>query len=88
MVKIIGHPDLYVVDCKASSWSNQWIDRDGGIYCFSNDWQPSRYIKAWVLNPPTPLQNIFKPTQALVELPEGFEMPLGSIWQDPDTKKC
>lgn len=45
-------------------------------------------LKAWVLNPPTPNQNIFLPTQALVESPvcEGFEVPLGSIWQDPDTK--
>ena len=93
MVKIIGHPDfLYVADCKASSWSNRArIDRDGGIYCFPLAMTGNRpdILRAWVLNPPTPLQNIFKPTQALVELPvcEGFEMPLGSIWQDPDTKQ-
>ncbi|MEH2239215.1 hypothetical protein [Nostoc sp.] len=33
-------------------------------------------MKDWVLNPPTPVQNIFLPTQVLVETPvcDGFEV--------------
>lgn len=92
LVEIIGHTDfLYIADCKASSWANRaQIDHDGGIYCFPLAMISNRpdILKDWVLNPPTPGQNIFLPTQVLVETPvcEGFEVPLGSIWRDPDTK--
>jgi len=61
-----------------------------GIYCFPLAMTGNRPdILDLGTQPAYTLQNIFKPTQALVELPvcEGFEMPLGSIWQDPDTKK-
>ena len=96
LVKIIGHSDfLYVADSKASSWANRArIARDGGIYYFPLAMTGNRkdILKAWVLNPPNAEQNIFLPTQALVELPacEGFEVPLGSIWQDPkaQTRHC
>jgi transposase len=93
LVEIIGHTSfLYIADCKASSWANRAkIDRDGGIYCFPLAMTGNRtsILRDWVLNPPTPVENIFLPTQVLVEIPicEGFEVPLGSIWLDSDTKK-
>lgn len=93
LVEIIGHTDfLYIADCKASSWANRaQIDRDGGIYCFPLAMTGNRpdLLRDWVLNPPTPVENIFLPTQVLVETPacEGFEVPLGSIWLDPNTKE-
>jgi transposase len=93
LVEIIGHTSfLYIADCKASSWSNRAkIDRDGGIYCFPLAMTGNRsdILRDWVLNPPTAVENIFLPTQVFVETPvcDGFEMELGSIWLDPDTKK-
>jgi transposase len=93
LVEIIGHTDfLYIADCKASSWANRaQIDRNSGIYCFPLAMTGNRpdILKDWVLNPPTPIQNIFLPTQVLVETPacDGFEVPLGSIWLDPNTKE-
>lgn len=93
LVEIIGHTDfLYIADCKASSWANRaQIDRNSGIYCFPLAMTSNRpdILKDWVLNPPTPIQNIFLPTQVLVEIPacDGFEVPLGSIWLDPNTKE-
>ena len=93
LVDIIGYPGfLYIADCKASSWANRaQIDRGQGIYCFPVAMTGNRpdWLRDWVLDPPTPIQSIFLPTQVLVEIPacEGFEMPLGSIWKQPDTKQ-
>jgi transposase len=92
LVEIIGHTSfLYIADCKASSWANRaQIDRDGGIYCFPLAMTGNRpdILRDWVLNPPTPVDNIFLPTQVWVEAPVcvGFEVPLGSIWVNPETK--
>jgi hypothetical protein len=65
-------------------------DRDGGIYCFPLAMTGNRpdILRDWVLNPPTPVYNIFLPTQVWVETPVcvGFEVPLGSIWENPETK--
>lgn len=93
LVEIIGHTNfLYIADCKASSWANRaQINRNGGIYCFPLAMTANRpkILRDWVLNPPTPIQNVLLNTQTLVETPvgEGFEVPLGSIWQDPDPKQ-
>ncbi len=80
---------LFLADGKASSWSNRGqIDREGGIYCFPVAMSGHRpqLLKDWVLNPPTPITDIFLPNQEQNKIPvgEGFEVPLGSLWLDPD----
>ncbi len=93
LAKIIGHTDfLFLADSKASSWSNRGqIDRDGGIYCFpvAMTGHRPRLLRDWVESPPTPVQDIFLPTQQPAETPvgEGFEIPLGSLWLDPHSKQ-
>jgi hypothetical protein len=43
-------------------------------------------LRDWVFNPPTPITDILLPNQESSEAPvgEGFEVPLGSLWLDPD----
>lgn len=91
LAQIIGHRDfLFLADCKASSWSNRGqIDREGGIYCFPVAMSGHRpqLLRDWVLNRPTPITDIWLPNQDKSEtaVGEGFEVPLGSLWLDPDT---
>jgi hypothetical protein len=44
-------------------------------------------LRDWVLNRPTPITDIWLPNQDKSEtaVGEGFEVPLGSLWLDPDT---
>ncbi|MEP0879924.1 IS1634 family transposase [Funiculus sociatus GB2-M2] len=93
LAQIIGHHDfLFLADCKASSWSNRGqIDREQGIYCFPVGMSGHRpqLLRDWVLNPPTPITDIWLPNQEKSEtaIGEGFEVPLGSLWLDPDTRQ-
>ncbi|HEY9794079.1 MAG TPA: hypothetical protein V6D30_00440 [Leptolyngbyaceae cyanobacterium] len=43
-------------------------------------------LRDWVFNAPTPITDILLPNQESSEAPvgEGFEVPLGSLWLDPD----
>ena len=91
LAQLIGHRDfLFLADCKASSWSNRGqIDREGGTYCFPiamNGHRP-QLLRDWVLHRPTPITDIFLPNREDNKIPvgEGFEVPLGSLWLDPDT---
>lgn len=93
MAGIIGHTDfLFVADCKAASRANRaHIQHEGGIYCFPlamTGHQPA-ILRDWVLDPPVAAQDIFLKGQEPGETPacQGFEMALGTLWQDPDTKE-
>lgn len=93
LAEIIGHTDfLFLADSKASSWSNRGqIDRDGGIYCFpvAMSGHRPKLLRDWVFHPPTPVQDIFLPTQETTETPvaEGFEIHAGSLWLDPNNQQ-
>ena len=93
LAEIIGHTDfLFLADSKASSWSNRGqIDRDGGIYCFpvAMSGHRPKLLHDWVFHPPTPVQDIYLPTQETTEAPvgEGFEIHLGSLWLDPNNQQ-
>lgn len=60
----------------------------GGVYCFplALTGHRPKLLRDWVLNPPTPVQAIFLPTQEQTDKPagEGFEVRLGSLWLDPE----
>jgi transposase len=94
MKEIIGHPNfLYLGDSKASTWENRAkINTEGGIYCFPLAMSKPRpkLLSDWVKEP---VREIIKFWQEEVEESEpkevgqGFEVPLGSIWVEPDTKK-
>jgi transposase len=93
LAQIIGHSDfLFLADSKASSWSNRGqIDQEGGMYCFpvALTGHRPKLLHDWVLNPPTPVQDIFLPTQEQTDQPAGvgFEIPLGSLWLDPESQQ-
>lgn len=93
LAEIIGHTDfLFLADSKASSWSNRGqIDRDRGIYCFpvAMSGHRPKLLRDWVFHPPTPVQDIFLPTQQTTETPvgEGFEIHTGSLWLDPNSQQ-
>ena len=93
LAQIIGHSDfLFLADSKASSWSNRGqIDQQGGIYCFpiALSGHRPKLLHDWVLNPPTPVQDIFLPSQQQTDKPAGvgFEIPLGSLWLDPESQQ-
>jgi transposase len=93
LAEIIGHTDfLFLADSKASSWSNRGqIDRDGGIYCFpvAMSGHRPKLLRDWVFHPPTPVEDIFLPTQETTEAPvgEGFEIHAGSLWLDPKNQQ-
>ena len=94
MKEIMGNPDfLYLADSKASTWENRAkINTEGGIYCFPLAMSKPRpkLLSDWVKEP---VREIIKFWQEEVEESEptevgqGFEVPLGSIWVEPDTKK-
>ena len=93
LTEIIGHKNfLFLADCKASTWANRAIiDHEGGIYCFPLAMSSPRaqILSTWLDNPPTEVIKIFEPDHLESDLPigEGFEMTLGSLWQDPDSQK-
>ena len=93
LAEIIGHTDfLFLADSKASSWCNRGqIDREGGIYYFpvAMSGHRPKLLRDWVFNPPTPVQDIYLPTQQQAETPvgEGFEIPLGSLWLEPNSQQ-
>ena len=91
--EIIGHKNfLFLADCKASSWANRaMIDREGGIYCFPLAMTQPRpkILSDWIANPPTKVREILAPEAEETEpaLGRGFEIPLGSLWFDPDNQE-
>ncbi|EAZ92402.1 hypothetical protein CY0110_01714 [Crocosphaera chwakensis CCY0110] len=94
MTEIIGHKEfLYLADSKASTWSNRaLIHREGGIYCFPLAMtQPRPKLLAdWVKNPPTEVIKIIEQDERESEpslMGNGFEVPLGNIWVEPETEK-
>lgn len=93
LAEIIGHKNfLFLADCKASSWANRaMIDQLGGIYCFPVAMTPPRpkLLSDWITNPPTEVRQIFAPDAEETDPPlgRGFEIPLGSLWFDPDKQE-
>ena len=93
MTEILSKKDfLYLADSKASSYENRAkIDAEGGIYCFPlamNQPRP-KLLADWVSNPPSEVIKIVEKEEELEEKEIGycFEVPLGSIWVDPESKK-
>ncbi len=93
MKEIIGHPNfLYLGDSKASTYHNRAkIDAEGGIYCFPLAMTQPRpkLLSDWVKNPVTEIIKFCQEDREKSEPKEvgqGFEVPLGSIWVEPDTK--
>jgi transposase len=93
LAEIIGHKNfLFLADCKASSWANRaMIDLEGGIYCFPLAMTQPRpkILSDWIANPPTEVRKIFAPDAVETDPPlgQGFEIPLGSLWLDPDRQE-
>ena len=93
LVKVIGHKDfIYIADCKAAAHQTRAeLAQAGGSYCFPlpmTGHTPS-VLKSWVLNPPTPCQELRLPNSAESEpaMGVGFEMELGKIEYDSDTEE-
>ncbi len=93
MTEILGKKDfLYLADSKASSYENRAkIQAEGGIYCFPlamNQPRP-KLLADWVSNPPSEVIYIVEKEEELEEkeIGLGFEVPLGSIWVDSESKK-
>ena len=93
MAEILLKKDfLYLADSKASSYENRAkIHVEGGIYCFPlamNQPRP-KLLADWVSNPPSEVTKIVEKEEGLEdkEIGWGFEVPLGSIWNDPESKK-
>ena len=93
MTEILGKKDfLYLADSKASSYENRAkIQAEGGNYCFPlamNQPRP-KLLTDWVNNPPNEVVKIVETEVGLEEkeIGSGFEVPLGSIWVDPESKK-
>ncbi len=93
LAEILGHKNfLFLADCKASSWANRaMIDREGGIYCFPLAMTQPRpkILSDWIANPPTKSREIVAPDAEETDPPlgRGFEVPLGSLWFDPDSQE-
>ena len=91
LADIIGHKDfVYIADCKGGSHQNRaQIAQLGGVYCFPlpETGQVRQLLQSWVLNPPTPLEEIRLPHHSPEDPPigVGFEMELGKLWQVPDS---
>lgn len=85
LAKVIGHKDfLYIADCKAAAHQTRaQLDQAGGRYCFPLPMtgHTPGLLKNWVLNPPTPWQEIRLPNSSESEPPigVGFEMALGKL---------
>ena len=94
MTEILCHREfLYLADSKASTWENRAkIHAEGGIYCFPLAMtQPRPKLLAdWLENPMTEVIKIVEKNEEELEPLEvglGFEVPLGNIWIDPESKK-
>ena len=94
MTEILGNREfLYLADSKASTWHNRAkIHREGGIYCFPLAMTQPRpkLLSDWVKNPPTEMIKIVEKDEGdslPLELGNGFEVPLGNIWVEPETEK-
>ena len=93
LVEVIGRTDFLAVgDCKLASLANRaHIQRKGGFYLTplpltSNT--PDE-LRAWVIKPPAPLQEIRLPGQEESEPPVGlgFWVEVLCDWQTPDTQE-
>ncbi len=66
------------------------IDREGGIYCFPLAMTQPRpkILSDWIANPPTKVREILPESAEETDPPlgRGFEVPLGSLWFDPDSQ--
>lgn len=84
---------LYLADSKASIWENRAkIHAEGGIYCFPLAMTQPRpkMLADWVKNPPTEVIKIVEKDDEEsfpLEIGNGFEVPLGNIWIDPESEK-
>jgi transposase len=93
MAKVIGHKlFVFLADCKAASIATRaQIQSAGGIYCFPLPLtgQNPALLKQWVLDPPSASIDIRLPRQEEDEpaVGKGFEVELGKIWLNPDTKE-
>jgi transposase len=93
MAKVIGHKlFVFLADCKAAAIATRaQIQLAGGIYCFPLPLtgQNPALLKQWVLDPPSASINIRLPRQEDDEpaVGKGFEVELGKIWLNPDTKE-
>ncbi|WP_287257366.1 hypothetical protein [Moorena sp. SIO4E2] len=94
MTEIIGHREfLYLADSKASTWENRaQIHEEGGIYYFPLAMSQPRpkLLADWVNNPPTEVIKIVEKEQGKSppeEIGLAFEVPLGNIWVNSETKK-
>ncbi len=94
MTEILGNREfLYLADSKASTWHNRAkIHREGGIYCFPLAMTQPRpkLLSDWVKNPPTEMIKIVEKDEGdslPLEVGNGFEVPLGNIWVEPETEK-
>ncbi len=93
MKEIIGHGNfLYLGDSKASTWENRAkINQEGGIYCFPLAMSQPRpkLLSDWVKNPVTEIIKFWQQDgeeSEAKEIGQGFEVSLGSIWVEPNTK--
>ena len=93
LVKVIGHKDfIYIADCKAAAHQTRaQLAQAGGNYCFPlpmTGHSPS-LLKSWVLNPPSPWQELPLPnsTESEPAMGVGFEMELGKIEYDSETQE-
>ena len=93
IVKVIGHKNfVFIADCKAGAIATRaQIAANGGIYCVPvpMSGQHPQYLKQWVLNPPTELQQIRFPQQVHLHpaVGKGFEVELGKFWFNEQTNK-
>lgn len=92
LAKMIGHKDfLFLADSKASTWKNRaLIDSEGGIYCFPLAmFQPRpQLLLKWVTNAPILIEEIYEDEEdSDWPIGEGFEVPLGSIWFNPQNQQ-
>lgn len=93
LATVIGHKNfLYIADCKAAAHQTRvQLAQAGGRYCFPlpNTGHTPSWLKSWVLNPPSPVEQIRLPTQAEDEpvIGAGFEIELGKVEYDPDSKE-
>lgn len=93
LAKIIGHKDfLFLADSKASTYLNRAsIDAEGGIYCFPLGMLKPRpqLLLQWVKNAPILVEEIYLNQGEDSDWPigEGFEVPLGTIWLNPETQQ-
>ena len=93
LVEVIGHKDfIYIADNKAAVHHTRFqLAKAGGHYCFPlpHTGHTPHLLKSWVLNPPTPLQEIRLPDSAEEEpaIGVGFEMELGKLENASDTNE-